>query len=397
MTIQIEGFNAAQTRPNPAAMRPATGGLGTFAEDAVGMGGAPAGASGFSALFAQRVLEDSLGTSATTDPASVEPGDSADVRAEAAMRADEALASLLLTAAAPKEPGLTDAETAKAEPDPAALIDSIVPSHPMIPVAPPPVTAQEPALEPARPAPGSFAPPPRSDAARPATLAVDVRAPAANESTGSALPADAATLAPPARAPAAPETGPVRALLAGAQDGPAAIAPAAEPPATSASSQPLAAREASAPARADSAPPNSGIRQPVGDREWPREFASRVAWSASNGVQNAEIRITPAELGPVRVHIEIVNGTTNITFSAVQPETRGAIQDAMPVLRELLAASGGQADGASIGFSFADRDAPRGGDRRAFGGTAAAADESDPASAGHPTPRRGAGLVDTYA
>ena len=61
---------------------------------------------------------------------------------------------------------------------------------------------------------------------------------------------------------------------------------------------------------------------------------------ASSNKQQAEIRLTPADLGPLRVRIAVEDGAANVTFQAQHAVTRDAIEAAMPRLREMLAESG---------------------------------------------------------
>ena len=70
---------------------------------------------------------------------------------------------------------------------------------------------------------------------------------------------------------------------------------------------------------------------------------------AGNQLQQAEIRLTPAELGPVRVQIAVEDGAANLTFQAQHAVTRDAIEAAMPRLREMLADNGLSLGQANVG------------------------------------------------
>jgi hypothetical protein len=74
--------------------------------------------------------------------------------------------------------------------------------------------------------------------------------------------------------------------------------------------------------------------------DWSHEFAARVNWVVERGDQVASIRLTPEQLGPVEVRVAIREGEASIWFGAAQAETRAAIQEALPRLREMLAANG---------------------------------------------------------
>ena len=85
----------------------------------------------------------------------------------------------------------------------------------------------------------------------------------------------------------------------------------------------------------------------VRDSAWGNQLGERVVMMAGNQLKTAEIRLTPAELGPLRVRVSVDDGAANVTFHAQHAVTREAIEQALPRLRELLAENGlslGQAD-----------------------------------------------------
>lgn len=89
------------------------------------------------------------------------------------------------------------------------------------------------------------------------------------------------------------------------------------------------------------------IGTPVRDSAWGEQLSERVVLMASNQFKTAEIRLTPAELGPLRVQVSVDDGAANVTFHSQHAVTREAIEQAMPRLREMLAENGlslGQAD-----------------------------------------------------
>jgi flagellar hook-length control protein FliK len=82
------------------------------------------------------------------------------------------------------------------------------------------------------------------------------------------------------------------------------------------------------------------VSTPLHAPQWSHEFAARVNWLVERGDQMATIRLTPEQLGPVEVRLAIREGEASIWFGAAQAETRAAIEQALPRLRELLAESG---------------------------------------------------------
>lgn len=134
---------------------------------------------------------------------------------------------------------------------------------------------------------------------------------------------------------------------------------------------------------------------------WGDQLGERVLLMAGNQVKTAEIRLTPAELGPLRVQVAMDDGAANVTFQAQHAATREAIEQALPRLRELLAENGlslGQANVGEQGVSERNRDQQPGAAEGAEAGEDLhdARDKSDEPGAA----RRGAlesSLVDTFA
>ncbi|MCL1050696.1 flagellar hook-length control protein FliK [Shewanella abyssi] len=60
----------------------------------------------------------------------------------------------------------------------------------------------------------------------------------------------------------------------------------------------------------------------------------------SQGVQHAEIRLDPAELGSMVVRIQVQGDSTQVQFQVSQHQTRDLVEQAMPRLREMLAEQG---------------------------------------------------------
>jgi hypothetical protein len=142
------------------------------------------------------------------------------------------------------------------------------------------------------------------------------------------------------------------------------------------------------------------VSTPVRDSAWGEQIGERVVMMAGNQLKMAEIRLTPAELGPLRVRVSVEDGAANVTFHAQHAVTREAIEQALPRLREMLAENGlslGQADVGEHGVAQGDRD------RRAddqvqnqVAGEANDVDMADERDAGSRV-KTSNGLVDTFA
>ena len=95
------------------------------------------------------------------------------------------------------------------------------------------------------------------------------------------------------------------------------------------------------------APLLEAISTPVRDAAWGQKLGEQVITLTNNQIKTADIKLTPADLGPLRVRISLDEGAASITFVAQSAVTREAIEQALPRLREMMAESGlslGQTD-----------------------------------------------------
>lgn len=96
------------------------------------------------------------------------------------------------------------------------------------------------------------------------------------------------------------------------------------------------------PARAAGSPPpvQATINVPVLDEGWTEALNERVLWMTGKSIQKAEIRLNPADMGPIRVEVSVADDVATVTFNAQHALTREAIELAMPRLREMLSENG---------------------------------------------------------
>jgi flagellar hook-length control protein FliK len=76
------------------------------------------------------------------------------------------------------------------------------------------------------------------------------------------------------------------------------------------------------------------------DRHWPQAVAGQVLVLASQRIDTATLRLSPEHLGPVEVRIDLQGQGVNVSFGAEHAETRAALEQAMPQLREAFAGAG---------------------------------------------------------
>jgi flagellar hook-length control protein FliK len=121
-------------------------------------------------------------------------------------------------------------------------------------------------------------------------------------------------------------------------------------PSTEATSQAIAAAVAgnsNTPATYSIA--HTAVASPVGSAGFANELSQRVVVFAGQKVQRAEISVTPADLGPIAVSIEVRGQEATLAFAASSHATRAAIEDALPRLRDMLSAQGLQLAGTHVG------------------------------------------------
>jgi flagellar hook-length control protein FliK len=88
------------------------------------------------------------------------------------------------------------------------------------------------------------------------------------------------------------------------------------------------------------ASPTVGIGVPVAHSSWPNALAAQLQWMATRQVQSATLRLSPEHLGPLEVRIDVTRSQINVNFTAHHPDTREALAQAVPQLRQLFAAGG---------------------------------------------------------
>jgi flagellar hook-length control protein FliK len=84
------------------------------------------------------------------------------------------------------------------------------------------------------------------------------------------------------------------------------------------------------------------VLQPLADTEaWSQNLGDRLLMLADNGLQSARLKLHPEHLGPLEIRIAVDDdGGTQVWFSAHHAQTRDALENAIPRLRELFADQG---------------------------------------------------------
>jgi flagellar hook-length control protein FliK len=82
------------------------------------------------------------------------------------------------------------------------------------------------------------------------------------------------------------------------------------------------------------------IHAPVGSAAFADEVGARVAGLSQSGITQAQLQLNPADMGPVQVHITMQAGQASVWFGAAHADTRAALEQSLPRLRELFAGAG---------------------------------------------------------
>jgi len=88
------------------------------------------------------------------------------------------------------------------------------------------------------------------------------------------------------------------------------------------------------------AQPSFSMQPSMQSEAWGKVLSSRVVWMAREGVQQAELKLNPSNLGPVEVKLHMKNDQAHVTFVAHHAATRDALEQALPRLRESFQENG---------------------------------------------------------
>jgi flagellar hook-length control protein FliK len=102
----------------------------------------------------------------------------------------------------------------------------------------------------------------------------------------------------------------------------------------------VTAPTAQASGSATSALATLGVNTPLTEGGWDQALGERIQWMVNHKMQGAQIRLNPAQLGPMEVRVQVQNDQASIQFSSAHSVVREALEAALPRLRELFDASG---------------------------------------------------------
>jgi len=140
---------------------------------------------------------------------------------------------------------------------------------------------------------------------------------------------------------------------------------------------------------------HASLREHVGTARWADELGSRLVLMSVRGQQEGSLTLTPEHLGPLEVQISVNKDTASVWFGAQNADTRTALTEALPRLRELFAASGLSLGQAGVSEQAPRREAPGSETIRGIGASEEGVSGGEAAEPAW-RPMR-AGLIDTYA
>ena len=128
----------------------------------------------------------------------------------------------------------------------------------------------------------------------------------------------------------------------------------------------------------------------VSSPDWGSALAGRISLLVNQGINSARIQLTPPELGPIEVRVNLNNEQASVQFISHSASVREALEQAMPRLREMLESSG---------FSLAEGHVGEESHQRSQSGSGGeeSVDSSQQASDSHLQQSIQIGLIDDYA
>lgn len=82
------------------------------------------------------------------------------------------------------------------------------------------------------------------------------------------------------------------------------------------------------------------VHTPVGTPGWSEEIGSRLTMMVEQGKHTASLRLSPEHLGPLEIQISMNDDQASVHFGAAHADTRAALENALPKLREMFASQG---------------------------------------------------------
>lgn len=111
---------------------------------------------------------------------------------------------------------------------------------------------------------------------------------------------------------------------------------------------------------------------PFGQAGWGDAMVEKIQWMSSQNLRSVEIRLDPAELGPLEIHIQTRGQEHQVQFVSQNPSVREALEAQMFRLRESFSQQGMDLVNVSVGDSSVGQQAGQDSQGRSTGGSAVA-------------------------
>lgn len=98
----------------------------------------------------------------------------------------------------------------------------------------------------------------------------------------------------------------------------------------------------------------------LGGEDFDDAVGARVGWLADQKIGHAHIKITPNDLGPIDVRLQLDGDKVHASFTSAHADVRHALESSLPRLRELLGEQGFQLGHADVGQQQTAPDGGRG-------------------------------------
>ena len=140
------------------------------------------------------------------------------------------------------------------------------------------------------------------------------------------------------------------------------------------------------------------IDTPLGQSGWHEEMGQKLTWMAGNNRQQAELVLTPPQLGRVEVSLTMNGDQATAIFTSPNPAVREALEASLQRLREVLADAGVSLGQTQVGSESPSQSSRR--EERGFGadqGVRYAATVAVPGASATTRSSAGRGMVDVFA
>lgn len=133
------------------------------------------------------------------------------------------------------------------------------------------------------------------------------------------------------------------------------------------------------------------LHHPVGTSAWADELGTRMLLMKEGGQHSASLRLSPEHLGPLEVRISVRDDQASVWFGSAHADTRAAIEQALPRLRELF-----ESQGLALADAGVHHETPRGQPQQASSSNAGLSGDQSEAGTSPVSIAVKLGIVDEY-